>query len=127
MVIVLAVGFSLLAWLLTWLKRRHERKQDRIPSGGFNAGITERSPPMEHKNLSSTVVPLHGGGGRSDSPARTREAFMPYGYGYARSETRVGSSRGGSPLVGSVGGEGQNGEMGPWPVESSSSTSRGAR
>lgn len=95
MVIVLAIGFSLLAWLLMWLKRRHDRKQD-IVKGGFNAGVTERSTPAtggnEEKNASSLVVtPMHGSG--RNSPARTREAFMPYGYGYARSESRLTSNQ----------------------------------
>lgn len=34
------------------------------------------------------------GSGRN-SPARTREAFMPYGYGYARSESRLASASNG--------------------------------
>ena len=39
-----------------------------------------------------------------DSPARTRDAFMPYGYGYSRSESRMGTgtdspaARGRSPV-----------------------------
>lgn len=120
MVIVMAIGFPLLAWFGVWLKRRHDRKQDRI-TGGFNAGITERSAPTggnEEKNISGTLTPVGAmeGSGRN-SPARTREAFMPYGYGYANSQSRLGSSqavdRPTSPLAQDDGG------MGPWPVESS--------
>ena len=107
MVIVLFFGLLGLALLGLWLKKRHYRKQDQI-SGGFNQGITERAPPMSTNNvagnesgmLSNSAIDTTGG---RDSPARTREAFMPYGYGYTRSESRLGSSsnidRGGSPLA----------------------------
>lgn len=127
MVIVLGVGLSLFGWLATWLRRRHERKQDKI-TGGFNAGITERTTPMStvgsrHHNgggasgaaaaTAAGGIPGNGSGVlepyppgpsagpragssasvRSNSPARTREAFMPYGYGYARSnESRAASA-----------------------------------
>lgn len=63
---------------------------------------------------------MDGGSGRN-SPARTREAFMPYGYGYTKSESRLASheqgidritpsplGRGGTPV-----GEMEKGEMPP--------------
>ncbi|CZT22958.1 uncharacterized protein RCC_08666 [Ramularia collo-cygni] len=130
MVIVLAIGLSLFAWLAVWLKRRHDRKQDAI-TGGFNAGITERSAPdggYAEKNASGTLTgasPVIGSG--RNSPARTREAFMPYGYGYAKSESRLGSSQGvvdqrpTSPLAApAMSNVEENGSMGPWPAENSS-------
>jgi len=97
MLIVIFVGLLLFAIVAVWLKRRHGRKRDQI-SGGFNAGITSRSAPMSENPApadtslvnTSMVTSLEAGGGR-DSPARTREAFMPYGYGYARSESRLAS------------------------------------
>lgn len=95
MVIVLAIGLTALGVGGTWLKRRHDRKQDQITSG-FNAGITQRSagPPIAaagtagNPNDSSMMT---GSASGRDSPARTRSAFMPYGYGYARSESRLAS------------------------------------
>jgi hypothetical protein len=101
MLIVLAICLPALAVLATWLKRRHDRKQDRM-YGGFNAGITERSAPMtqhspklggDPSRAGSAAVTDAAEGSRSASPTRTRESFMPYGYGYARSDSRVASQR----------------------------------
>lgn len=93
MVIVLAILLPLLAWLAIWLKRRHDRKRDQI-GGGFNEGITHRTAPMSDPNFNNSGVAGSGidGSGRN-SPARTRDAFMPYGYGYNRSESRLGSKQ----------------------------------
>ncbi|WPG99041.1 Hypothetical protein R9X50_00184600 [Acrodontium crateriforme] len=99
MLIVLFVGLLAFALIAFWLKRRHDRKKDLIRHG-FNAGITSRSgpkptaPPLDtsHANHSQKMVAANiGGGNGRNSPARTREAFMPYGYGYARSESRLAS------------------------------------
>jgi len=114
MLIVLAIGLTILGLGGRWLKKRHDRKRDRI-SGGFNEGITTRQPesqpPMSsNANINDTsMVGAGAGGGDLDgangrnSPSRTREAFMPYGYGYTRSESRLasqgGMDRGGSPLA----------------------------
>jgi hypothetical protein len=125
MVIVMAIGFPLLAWAGVALKRRHDRKQDRS-TGGFNAGITKPGDGAgyigdDEKNVSRVdmaTVPMESSG--RNSPARTREAFMPYGYGYAKSETRLGSSRGGERRPGSPltqGETAENGGLGPWPAE----------
>lgn len=102
MLIAIFVGLLLVALVAVWLKRRHDRKQDQI-RGGFNEGITTRPAHHRHEKdggvgyaandstfLSNNGSQFMPGSGR-DSPARTREAFMPYGYGYARSESRVGS------------------------------------
>ncbi|KAK3723870.1 hypothetical protein LTR37_001354 [Vermiconidia calcicola] len=105
MVIILAVGLTILGFGGRWLKKRHDRKQDRI-NGGFNEGITTRGPPMSSaNNVHDSAVTVGGdvdpSNGRN-SPSRTREAFMPYGYGYTRSESRLASGgidRGGSPLA----------------------------
>lgn len=105
MVIVVAVGLLILGFGGRWLKKRHDRKQDRM-SEGFNAGITTRAPPMATNDVNdSRVVPAVDNdptGGRN-SPLRTRDAFMPYGYGYTRSESRLGSTNNnndrGSPLA----------------------------
>lgn len=91
MVVVLAVGLTALALIGLWLKRRHDRKRDQI-SGGFNAGITERTAPMSNPSLNASGAIASGGMDGRSSPARTRDAFMPYGYGYNRSESRLGSS-----------------------------------
>ena len=101
MIIVLFFGLLGLALLGLWWKRRHQRKQDQI-TGGFNSGITERAPPMSsnpHVNDSSMLsasnvndAAAHDHNGGRDSPVRTRDAFMPYGYGYTRSESRLGSN-----------------------------------
>lgn len=122
MVIVIVVGLVLLSIVGVFLKRRHDRKADRI-RGGFNEGITTRSAPMsvvsgvgdaapESRHIGDTQIPAAGPseqiGGR-DSPVRTREAFMPYGYAYTRSESRLASrtdvagrssplARGGTPM-----------------------------
>lgn len=93
MVIVLAIGLTALALIGLWLKRRHDRKRDQI-SGGFNAGITERSAPMSNPSLNASGMAAAAGTDRPNSPARTREAFMPFGYGYSRSESRLGSNHG---------------------------------
>lgn len=135
MVIVLAIGLSLLAWLFIWLKRRHDRKLDKV-TGGFNTGITEQSAGagaagplggvLAEKNGSGTVgttpsIVERGGSGRNSPAQRSREAFMPYGYGYTNSESRVGvNERPTSPLAGSVMSSSSHqpemGGMGPWPV-----------
>ncbi|EMC90822.1 hypothetical protein BAUCODRAFT_80748 [Baudoinia panamericana UAMH 10762] len=104
MLIVLFVSFILIAIVAVLLKRRHDRKQDRIREG-FNAGITSRTTPMititaqdgaaGDSTFMSGAQPIAGGGweagGGRNSPARTREVFMPYGYSYTRSESRLGS------------------------------------
>lgn len=115
MLIVLFIGLLGLALLAIWLKKRHERKQDQIKSS-FNEGITTRSAPATLDSPMKQVEPTVSGpyaqsgsvleSGRN-SPARTRDAFMPYGYGYARSESRLGNNlppedaiqRAGSPLA----------------------------
>ncbi|USW58126.1 hypothetical protein Slin15195_G114450 [Septoria linicola] len=103
MLIILAIAFPLIAWGAIWLKRRHDRKQDQVTSG-FNAGITERQPPMSDKDLnrSTTSIPASGAGisgsGRN-SPQRTRDAYMPYGYGYSRSDSRNSGRQGVHPLA----------------------------
>lgn len=106
MVIVLFFGLLGLALLGLWLKKRHYRRQDQI-TGGFNSGITERAPPMSSNpavnNASNPNVADPNVNSGRDSPVRTRDAFMPYGYGYARSESRLGSQpeigRAASPLA----------------------------
>ncbi|CAK4034416.1 Hypothetical predicted protein [Lecanosticta acicola] len=94
MLIVLAIAFPIMGFLAAWLKRRHDRKQDQIREG-FNAGITSRSagPMGNHENNSSAVAPAAVGESGQSSPKRTRDAFMPYGYGYNRSESRFGSKQ----------------------------------
>lgn len=114
MIIVIAIGLLILGFGGRWLKKRHDRKQDRL-SGNFNAGITTRNsnqphptvPPMSSHDAANTATysnvynngaadPNDPSGGRN-SPVRTRDAFMPYGYGYTRSESRLGSNN--SPLA----------------------------
>ena len=104
MIIVIAIGLLILGFGGRWLKRRHDRKQDRL-SESFNAGITTRGPPMGHNDANDSHVAgaadMDPANGRN-SPLRTREAFMPYGYGYTRSESRLGSYNNndrGSPLA----------------------------
>ena len=106
MIIVLAVGLTLLGLGGRWWKRRHDRKRDALTSS-FNAGITTRSappPPPPAAAMSQTHTPepvVYGNirdgeaSGSASSPARTREAYMPYGYGYTRSESRSESRVGG--------------------------------
>lgn len=89
MLIALLVGLLLLALLAVLLKRRHDRRMD-VVSTGFNEGITTRTTGSAHALASADPFPAHGSG--RDSPARTREAFMPYGYGYTRSESRLAST-----------------------------------
>jgi hypothetical protein len=103
MVIVLAIALSIIAILATWLKKRHDRKRDS-PNTSFNEGITTRTAPTDpaltEKAAASnrSVAPAAAApafnssspSGRN-SPARTREAFMPYGYNYTRSESRLAS------------------------------------
>ena len=94
MIIVVAIGLLILGFGGRWLKKRHDRKQDRL-SGNFNAGITTRGPPMASNDANTSHVTAAAGNidaasGR-DSPSRTRDAFMPYGYGYTRSESKLGS------------------------------------
>lgn len=89
MVIVVAIGLLVLGFGGRWLKKRHDRKKDRI-SESFNAGITTRGTPMgSGRNVNESYI--SGAGDGRNSPSRTREAFMPYGYGYTRSESRLGS------------------------------------
>ena len=90
MVIVVAVGLLILGFGGRWLKKRHDRKQDRL-SESFNAGITTRGTPMAARNVNDSRVPDMDPNGGRNSPSRTRDAFMPYGYGYTRSESRLGS------------------------------------
>ena len=101
MVIVLAIALSIIAILATWLKKRHDRKRD-FANTSFNEGITTRTAPTdpaqtEKAGASSRSVPLAAPAFNSsspsgrNSPARTREAFMPYGYNYTRSESRLAS------------------------------------
>ncbi len=94
MIIVLAVGLLILGFGGRWLKKRHDRKQDRI-TGGFNSGITDPTRFARSNPSMAQAAPAHMSG--RDSPMRTREAFMPYGYGYARSESQLGGT--GSPLA----------------------------
>jgi hypothetical protein len=90
MVIVVAIGLLILGFGGRWLKKRHDRKQERL-SESFNAGITTRGTPVAANNVNdSHVSDMDPNGGRN-SPSRTRDAFMPYGYGYTRSESRLGS------------------------------------
>lgn len=108
MLIAIFAGLLLIALIAVLLKRRHDRKLDK-PREGFNAGITTRSTPMtavdrsargargatgdgaaDASYVSRSETTLEPGSGR-DGPARTRDAFMPYGYAYARSESRLGS------------------------------------
>jgi hypothetical protein len=101
MVIVLAIALAFIAILATWLKKRHYRKRDE-PNTSFNEGITTRTAPLDPKlgqaekpEASGSVPPVAPAykispNGRN-SPMRTREAFMPYGYNYARSESRLAS------------------------------------
>ncbi|PPJ52270.1 hypothetical protein CBER1_10267 [Cercospora berteroae] len=119
MLVVLVIAFPLIAWGAVVLKRRHDRKQDQI-NGGFNEGITTR-PPMSDNNMNSSwsaknreqkliqswhrstaSIPMAAAGpsgsGRN-SPQRTREAFMPAGYGYSRSSSRNDSRQGVHPLA----------------------------
>lgn len=92
MLIVLFFGLLALGLLANWLKRRHDRKADQVRNG-FNTGITTRSNPKTvadlsplpgQRNMPGAGMEMEMGTGRR-SPARTRDAFMPYGYGYSRS------------------------------------------
>lgn len=87
MLIILAIAFPLIAWGAIVLKRRHDRKRDQI-TGGFNAGVSERT--VNDSRLEVSAANTFDGSGRN-SPARTRDAFMPYGYGYSRSASRNAS------------------------------------
>nr|POE63292.1 hypothetical protein CFP56_04195 [Quercus suber] len=98
MLIALFAGLSGVAVLATCLKRRHDRRADQIRNG-FNSGITTRStakgvadpahgsalPPAPPVYPSTTDIEP---GPTRDSPARSRNAFMPYGYGYSYSDPR---------------------------------------
>lgn len=92
---MLAIALIVLGFGGRWLKRRHDRKKDQI-TGGFNSGITTRSAPMTNDKANASVGVLEPGSGRN-TPSRSRDAFMPYGYGYARSESQIGPTRGGTP------------------------------
>ena len=92
MLIVLAILLPAIGVGAVFLKRRHDRKMDQI-RGGFNAGITERAGPMKDPAANQSGSLAAGGISASgrNTPTRTRDAFMPYGYGYSRSESRIGS------------------------------------
>lgn len=101
MVIVLAIALAFIAVLATWLKKRHDRKRD-LPNTSFNEGITTRTAPPdprlghpEKPEASGSLPPAAPAFNNSpndrNSPVRTREAFMPYGYNYTRSESRLAS------------------------------------
>ena len=103
MLIALFVGLLLLALIAVFFKRRYDRKQDQIKSG-FNAGITSRSAPMppstgdmsyanDSQEMAGALGPSHDG---RESLARTRDSFMPYGYGYTRSESRLSAHQHGA-------------------------------
>jgi hypothetical protein len=101
MIIVLAVGLTILGVGGRYWKKRHDRKRDAI-SGGFNQGITTRNAPAGASAAQANDPHMSGdfiepAGGR-DSPMRTRENFMPYGYGYTRSESRLAEQRN-SPMA----------------------------
>ncbi|KAK0921286.1 hypothetical protein LTS16_004919 [Friedmanniomyces endolithicus] len=96
MLIVLFAALLLLALLATCLKRRHDRKADQVREG-FNTGITTRSTPMSivpasANNITQDMSALGPSGSGRNSPARTRDAFMPYGYVYTRSESRLAAA-----------------------------------
>lgn len=105
MIIVIALGLSILGFGGRWLKKRYDRKHDQTRTG-FNAGITSRSAEVSDEKVvpSSSGAAAFEAGSMTGSPARTREAFMPYGYGYKRSESRNGTgeegtlTRGGTPF-----------------------------
>ncbi|KAK5111525.1 hypothetical protein LTR62_004820 [Meristemomyces frigidus] len=85
MLIVLFIGLSLLALVVVYLKRRHDRKQDVI-SGGFNAGITSRSAPIPASgagmtSVNNSAMMLGGLGSARESMVDHRLSNMPYGYG----------------------------------------------
>lgn len=110
MLIVLAIGLLTFALVAMWLKARHERRGDHI-KGSSNSGITtQRLPDMAdakggmgsisvlETTFTNTTADTSTGridpaSGRN-SPVRTRDAFMPYGYGYSRSESRLASNSG---------------------------------
>jgi hypothetical protein len=48
MVIVLAIALTLVAILATWLKKRHDRKRDKLNTS-FNEGITTRTALSDPK------------------------------------------------------------------------------
>lgn len=104
MLIVLAIVLPLLGAGAHWLKARHDRKVDRM-SGGFNAGITERAAPMSKEGFNDSDMVAAAAAhkmesGRPGSPARTRDQFMPYGYGYTHSDASHATvARGGTPDV----------------------------
>lgn len=107
MIIVIALGLLILGFGGRWLKKRHDRKRDQNRLG-FNAGITSRSAPVTEDKAGvsggTAGAAALGPGSIADSPARTRDAFMPYGYGYTRSESRNHTgrespvTRGGTPF-----------------------------
>lgn len=101
---MVAIGLLILGFGGRWLKQRHDRKKDRM-SEGFNTGITTRAAPMAANGVNDSYVSgaadMDPNSGR-DSPSRTRDAFMPYGYGYTRSDSRLASYNNndrGSPLA----------------------------
>ncbi|KAK0304376.1 hypothetical protein LTR01_007477 [Friedmanniomyces endolithicus] len=99
MLLVLFAALVLLALLATCLKRRHDRRADQVREG-FNAGITTRSTgtapmsvvPASANTTIADMSALGPSGSGRNSPARTREAFMPYGYAYTRSESRLAAA-----------------------------------
>ncbi|OQN96637.1 hypothetical protein B0A48_17277 [Cryoendolithus antarcticus] len=142
MLILLFVLLLLIALIAVWWKRRHDRKQDLVTSS-FNPGITSRSVPrpaqgpemgeaQHHASgsmlgfdgtsaaggtgggtLGGAAAGAVGGSGRH-TPTRTRDAYMPYGYGYARSESRPASQSyvDQSDTIQSVAESGRGGEAG---------------
>jgi hypothetical protein len=89
MVIVLAIALSIIAILATWLKKRHDRKRDSP-----NTRTAPTDPALTEKSRSAApAAPAFTSSSPSgrNSPARTRSAFMPYGYNYTRSESRLAS------------------------------------
>lgn len=91
MLIALLIGLLAFGALLTWFKRRHERKRDIAPSG-FNHGITNRPVPTIHTDHSFVQDSARASNAGRESVARTRgDATMPYGHGHTRTESRTGS------------------------------------
>ncbi|OQN96265.1 hypothetical protein B0A48_17827 [Cryoendolithus antarcticus] len=84
-------------------------------SSGSMPGFDGASPPGGAGSgvLAGTAAGAVGGSGRH-TPTRTRDAFMPYGYGYARSESRPASQSyvDQSDTIAFVGESGRGGEGG---------------
>lgn len=138
MVIVLIFGLIALAFLLRFLRNRHRRKRDQINTG-FNSGITTRAAPSGpaayptaagHVNDSFVSgAPSGPAESTADASVRTRDAFMPYGYGYTRSESRLGYQADRGSTIGDIekqGGSqiGENRVQSPDPVNGRSRSGR---